>query len=123
MKNKKIVNALARRQFGRLALGGAAALALAACGGGGGGDDGDSSNERSLLDVYNKLEDGMSPEEVTALVGRTADSIGGSGYDWSNSTEILHTNFNLGSGSQISSAMWTSNGSQQRSRAFQEVRK
>jgi hypothetical protein len=121
MKNKKIVNALARRQFGRLALGGAAALALAACGGGGGGDDSDSSNERSLLDVYNKLEDGMGPEEVTALVGRTADQIGGSGYNWSNDSEILLTDFNLRSGTQISGASWSGSGSQKRSKAFKEI--
>ena len=121
MKNKKIVNALARRQFGRLALGGAAALALAACGGGGGGDDGDSSNERSLLDVYNKLEDGMGPEEVTALVGRTADSIGGTSYVWHNVSDSLNLNFNLESGTQISGATWYNSSSQQRSKIFNKV--
>ena len=120
MKNKKIANTLARRQFGRLALGGAAALALAACGGGG-GDAGNLSNERSLLDVFNKLEDGMGPEEVTALVGRTADQIGGSSYTWHNSSESLTMDFNHGSGTQLSGAVWYTGSSQQRGRTFKEV--
>ena len=120
MKNKQLINALARRQFGRLALGGAAALALAACGGGG-GDGSDSDSQRSLLDVYNKLEDGMGPEEVTALVGRTADGIGGTSYDWRNSTESLDIDFNNKQGTQISGAYWYIGSSQSRSKSFNEV--
>ena len=121
MKNKKIANTLARRQFGRLALGGAAALALAACGGGGGGDDSDSSNERSLLDVYNKLEDGMGPEEVTALVGQAAGSIGGTAYLWQVGAESLTAEFNHASGTQLSVAYWYIGAAQSQSKLFKEV--
>ena len=120
MKNKQFFNALARRQFGRLALGGAAALALAACGGGG-GDGSDSDSQRSLLEVLNQLEDGMGPEDVTKLVGRTANQIGGSGYNWTNDSEILLTDFNYGSGTQLSGATWANGSSEKRTRTFKEV--
>ena len=120
MKNKKFLNTLARRQFGRLALGGAAALALAACGGGG-GDGSDSDSQRSLLEVLNQLEDGMGPEDVTKLVGRAAESIGGSSYTWHNASESLTVDFNHGSGTQLSGALWYTGSSQQRGRTFKEV--
>ena len=119
MQDMKLSATLARRQFGRLALGGATALALAACGGGGGGSD--SNSERSLLDVYNKLEAGMGPEEVTRLVGRTAESIGGTSYTWHNVSESLTMDFNHGSGTQLSGATWYTSSSQQRTRTFKEV--
>ena len=90
---------------------------------GGGGDGRDSDSQRSLLDVYNKLEDGMGPAEVTALVGRTAEEIGGSYYGWRNSgDEYLNLNFNNGSGTQLSGAQWGIGGtSNSRSKGFKEV--
>ncbi|QCB47449.1 hypothetical protein [Hydrogenophaga sp. PAMC20947] len=119
MQNIQPINTLARRQFGRLALGGAAALALAACGGGSDGRDSDS--QRSLLDVYNKLEDGMGPKEVTDLVGRTSESIGGASYLWQNTSESLSVHFNHKQGTQISGAHWYIGSSQTRAKLFNEV--
>ena len=121
MQQQHPANKHTRRQMGRLALGGLTAVALAACGGGGGDDSSDSGNQRSLLDVFNKLEDGMGQEEVTALAGRTANQIGGTGYNWSNNAELLLTDFNYARGTQISGASWSGNGNQQRSKQFKEV--
>jgi len=121
MPQKHPANQHTRRQMGHLALGGLTALALVACGGGGGGDDSDSSNERSLLDVYNKLEDGMGPEEVTALVGQAAGSIGGTAYLWQVGAESLTAEFNHASGTQLSVAYWYIGAAQSQSKLFKEV--
>ena len=122
MQQQHPANKHTRRQVGRLALGGFTAVALAACGGGG-GDGSDTDNQRSLLDAFNKLEDGMGPEDVTALVGRPAEEIGGSGYSWRNTnSEYLNADFNQGSGTQLSGVQWGIGGtSNYRFRSFKEV--
>lgn len=120
MQHKHPTNNMARRQFARIALGSAVAVVLTACGG---SDGSDSDSQTNLLDVYNKLEDGMGPEEVTALVGRTAEEIGGSAYNWRNEDdEYLNIDFNFGRGTQLSGAQWGVGGTNRfRSKVFEEV--
>ena len=114
MKNKKFVNTLARRQFGRLALGGAAALALAACGGGSG--DGDSSGDASepLFAVFNALTPGLTKEEVLAMVNFAPKENSKGTILWQKGTETLHVGFDDLQGDGVltaSSADWYGSGS------------
>lgn len=117
---RKATPPASRRDFTGWALSGFAMLALSACGGGG-GDGNDSDNPRQLLEVYNKLEDGMGPEDVTKLVGRVAGSIGGTAYLWQNIDESLTVHFNHKQGTQISGAYWYIGSSQSYSKLFKEV--
>lgn len=103
--NKNTPPQLARRRFALLALGGAAAATLAACGGGSGSD-----GDIDLLAIYNRLEDGMTFDEVTALVGRPADDLDSERPDrfqgWTEGGQSLNVVFNFGDGDVITSAKW-----------------
>lgn len=58
----------ARRAVMRLTLAGVLAVGLAACGGGGGGGD-SSDDSRDLRAALDRLEAGMTYDEVVAAVG------------------------------------------------------
>ena len=80
MKSSKIIR---RRSVVQITFGVAATAALAACGGGGG----DDSSNVNLREAFYKIQDGMTKEEVRAVVGRSED--GASPPSWTEGGAIL----------------------------------
>lgn len=91
-------NGYQRRQLGRAALAAVAALGLAACGGGGG--DGNSEN---LREAYDKINHGMTKEQVLAILGREPDNKGNTSWFFRNPSrsETLHIGFGTDPGEDI----------------------
>lgn len=65
---KAAAHSVARRAVMRLTLAGVLAAGLSACGGGGGGDD-SSDDSKDLRAALDRLEAGMTYDEVVAAVG------------------------------------------------------
>lgn len=99
-----------RRHFCRLVFGGASALILSACGGGGEDSD-DSRNLRAALD---RLQPGMTEDEVLAAVGWPPNDAGA----WDNGEEYLRVTVNLIDGALIITGANYFKGSENISRAY-----
>lgn len=81
----------ARRAVMRLTLAGVLAVGLAACGGGGGGDD-SSDDSKDLRAALDRLEAGMTYDEVVAAVGWEPNR----GRDnWSHDGLLLQVSFRI----------------------------
>ena len=70
IKTQTKLKSMHRRQFGRVAVGVLAVVGLAACGGGS-GSEGETTS--SLREAYDKINDGMTKEDVLSIVGREPD--------------------------------------------------
>lgn len=84
IKDQEKLKSMQRRQFWRLAVGALAMIGLAACGGGGGGGEDDS--EFPLRAAYDKINKGITKEEVLEIVGREPE--GKADGDWNYSSGI-----------------------------------
>jgi hypothetical protein len=101
-----------RRFVGQLGVG-SAVLLLSACGGGGGSglvEDDNSSDGSYLRAAFDKLQTGMTPQDVIALIGRQPDAQTPSSYKWQDAEGSLLATFDRGisSGAPITVALWTS---------------
>jgi hypothetical protein len=114
---KTILNALgaetSRRRFALQLSVGSAVLLLAACGGGGGSglvEDDSSADRYYLRAAFDKLEVGMTPQDVIALIGRQPDSQTPISYRWQDAEGSLDVGFTqaISSGAPIGDALWTS---------------
>lgn len=110
IKGQEILKSMQRRQFGRAAVGMFAVVGLAACGGGGEGDDGDS--EFPLRDAYYKINEGMSKDEVLAIVGREPEGKSEGTWNYRSVPESLMISFEARqgmSGLRVINVYWNTN--------------
>lgn len=111
IKDQMELASMHRRQFGRVAVGVLAVAGLAACGGGGGGgDDGDS--EFPLRDAYYKIDEGMSKDEVLAIVGREPEGKSEGTWNYRSVPESLMISFEARQGMpglRVINVYWNTN--------------
>ena len=104
IKDQMKLEAMHRRQFGRLAVGVLAVTGLVACGGGGG--DGSEDDEYPLRAAYDRISNGMTKEEVLAIVGREPEGKSKGSWSYRSAEENLMVWFGLHDGSSV----WTVDG-------------
>ena len=94
--SKKEISPSQRRQVFRIGTGLGLGALLAACGGGGGGSDSDDS--RNLRLALDRLEEGMTHEEIIETVGWQPTTLP---LDWDNGKEYLTVSTALIKGEEI----------------------
>ena len=104
IKTQTKLKSMHRRQFGRVAVGVLAVTGLVACGGGGG--DGSEDDEYPLRAAYDRISNGMTKEEVLAIVGREPEGKSKGSWSYRSAEENLMVWFGLHDGSSV----WTVDG-------------
>ena len=104
IKDQMKLKSMHRRQFGRVAVGVLAVTGLVACGGGGG--DGSEDDEYPLRAAYDRISNGMTKEEVLAIVGREPEGKSKGSWSYRSAEENLMVWFGLHDGSSV----WTVDG-------------
>lgn len=101
-----------RRHMGVAAMAGVATVFLSGCIGGGGGGGSSDDDDVDLRAMYDKINGGMTHDEVTRIIGYQPQSVSNATRIWDSGNQHLGVGFSIFDGVWIVVAVqwWTSSG-------------